>query len=302
MKTTALLGALKRKLNSTSRLQIARSLGMTNQALTHWERNGTVTAEQAANAIAKARRAGEQEAFRSLVDNLASRLGTTSDSALARALGISGTALRNWNLRKSGLTPRSLAAALVKFQQAAARHAEDDAIRPIVEFMPLNAVGSSRGVKYELFPHKGSAVGGYHVAVKERLARAHGVYIFYDSRGRALYVGKAQGQYLWNEMKSAFNRSRETQKVYRVDHPTTRGGSRLGDRRLRIAQLQLSDLAAFVSAYEVSPGMIPRLEALLVRGFANDLLNKRMERFGGTRANQRGQKSGSDRHQRGGRR
>jgi hypothetical protein len=41
----------------------------------------------------------------------------------------------------------------------------------------------------------------------------------------------------------------------------------------------LYDLADYFSAYSVDDGMINDLEALLVRGFANDLLNVKMERF-----------------------
>ena len=46
-----------------------------------------------------------------------------------------------------------------------------------------------------------------------------------------------------------------------------------------ITQLELFDLAAYFSAYEVADGMIEELEALLVRAFANDLLNVKMETF-----------------------
>ena len=43
--------------------------------------------------------------------------------------------------------------------------------------------------------------------------------------------------------------------------------------------MPLHDLATYFSAYEVADVMIDDLEALMVRSFANDLLNIRMERF-----------------------
>jgi hypothetical protein len=39
-------------------------------------------------------------------------------------------------------------------------------------------------------------------------------------------------------------------------------------------------LATYFSAYQIVDGMVNKLEALLVRSFANNLLNKRMETFG----------------------
>ena len=43
--------------------------------------------------------------------------------------------------------------------------------------------------------------------------------------------------------------------------------------------MALADIAAYFSAYEVAPGMIDVIETLLIRAFANDLLNKKMETF-----------------------
>lgn len=42
-------------------------------------------------------------------------------------------------------------------------------------------------------------------------------------------------------------------------------------------------LGRYFSAYNVDSGMIDALEALLVRGFANDLLNVKMETFAHSR-------------------
>jgi hypothetical protein len=97
-----------------------------------------------------------------------------------------------------------------------------------------------------------------------------------------LYAGKTEQQFLWAEMKQAFNRGRNPihQNIYRVDHQGKKFNAAVEGRR-QIAQrpVPLSELARYFSAYEVQPAMIPQLEALLVRGFANDLLNHRMEKF-----------------------
>ena len=70
------------------------------------------------------------------------------------------------------------------------------------------------------------------------------------------------------------------QKIALVQHPERNQELKPGYEKLRQPKdtlLELSDLAAYFSAYYVDDGMINDLEALMVRGFANDLLNVRME-------------------------
>ncbi len=69
----------------------------------------------------------------------------------------------------------------------------------------------------------------------------------------------------------------------RVSHPTNNVQFRSASEKSRqphITNLKLYDLAAYFSAYSVADEMIHELEALLVRAFPNDLLNKRMEKLG----------------------
>ncbi len=125
-----------------------------------------------------------------------------------------------------------------------------------------------------------------HKGLREALDAAHGVYIFYDTRGKALYAGKAKRQSLWQEMTNVFNRNRETQTIFRVKHPERRKKFVPAHDLLRRpvpTKLQLNRLAAYFSAYMIAPELIDDLEALIIRAFANDLLNTRMERFSGAR-------------------
>ncbi len=83
-------------------------------------------------------------------------------------------------------------------------------------------------------------------------------------------------------MKSAFNRDRGRNELFRAKHPVTnREFVSATDRPRKIEQVSvpLADLAAYFSAYEIAPGMIDSIEAVLIRAFANDLLNVRMETF-----------------------
>jgi hypothetical protein len=182
---------------------------------------------------------------------------------------MSHVGLLNWR-KKGALTTRQLANAIYKARFAAIADAQLTMIQPIVEYFPLKAKESKQGIRFELFDTSKSA-GPSYIALRRALENAHGIYVFYDSRGRALYAGKAKQLSLWTEMKNAFNRQREMQTVYRVRHPVRMKEFRPAyekNRQPKRRDLPLSNLAAYV----------------LVRGFANDLLNARMERFAHARA------------------
>lgn len=84
-------------------------------------------------------------------------------------------------------------------------------------------------------------------------------------------------------MNLAFNRPRDgVQSIYLVEQPKRCQEfvpASIRGLQPKHVQLKLYDLAHYFSAYKVDDGMINDLEALLVRGFANDLLNVKMERF-----------------------
>ena len=114
------------------------------------------------------------------------------------------------------------------------------------------------------------------------MAAKSGLYVFYDSRGKALYVGQTQKQNIWKEMNLAFNRDRSAQVLMLVKHPERNVEFMPANSKVRQPAdtiLRLYDLAAYFSAYEVIPEMVDNLEALLVRAFPNDLLNYKMEKF-----------------------
>ena len=165
------------------------------------------------------------------------------------------------------------------------RETELSTIQPVVEFYRIDKRESGQKARWELFKEKadGTIAHPYRSGLKKSLERARGVYIFFDSRGSAIYAGKAKRQSLWREMNLAFNRNRgEVQQIKRVRHPENRVQYRPPEeksRQIGSHVVPIHELASYFSAYCVSDGMIDELEALLVRSFANDLLNKKMERF-----------------------
>jgi hypothetical protein len=206
-------------------------------------------------------------------------VASLSESELARELGISAAMLRTY--RSKDVTPRQAAALIERHGRAAERKLTANAIIPIIEFLELDATWTAQGKTRNMFApvdEESGKANRYLTGVRKRLTEAHGIYIFHDSRGRAIYAGKAVEQNLWKEMNNAFNRDRgEVQNIKRAYHPVTRGTFGGGQVRIKKQSVALHDIASYASAYEVPDGLIGKFEALIVRSFANDLLNVRME-------------------------
>lgn len=216
-----------------------------------------------------------------LIAALSKALGTNSQGELAKIIGVTVGTLNNWKNRNEDLSANQVASALAKSRSAAIRKSQTETILPIVEFYKIDRCEAPRSRKWEIFDGRKSA-SLYAQGLKAALDDSYGIYIYYDSRGQALYVGKAREQTIWKEMNLAFNRTRDVQKISLVRHPERSQTFKPGYEKLRQPKdirLELFDLACYFSAYNVDDGMIDDLEALMVRGFANNLLNVRMERF-----------------------
>lgn len=200
---------------------------------------------------------------------------------LASELGITVPTLSKWRSRKVW-TPLQVAQLIQKRCNVQRNSVLKSAITPIVEFFALDNTESKKGANWEIFD---PATSSYLLGLKDRLAVSCGVYIFYDSRGQVIYAGKTERvktQKLWAEINNAFNRDRDVQRIKKVDHPIRNIEFKAGEekqRQIYDRPVQLHELASYLSAYEVADGLIGKVEALLVRGFANDLLNVRMEYF-----------------------
>lgn len=113
--------------------------------------------------------------------------------------------IQNWKNRPK-LTARQVSELVYKATLAGARNMQASAIRPLVEFFPLQRVDSKQGASSVLFGFDGVKGGRhrYFEGLRKELESHYGVYIFFDSRGQAIYTGKARKQSLWKEMNMAF--------------------------------------------------------------------------------------------------
>jgi hypothetical protein len=208
-----------------------------------------------------------------------------TEGAIAKHLGMHVAQLSAFKT-EANLTPLKVANLVQRAVRVGEQRALSTPVKPVVEFYPVDAELNQRGGKlHELFE---ANVGGkphpYRTGLKNQLQKSRGIYIFYDSRGCALYAGQAKSQPLWNEMKAAFNRDRQNlQLLRRVAHPNKKAVAfkPSGEKTRQIVQraVPLSALAAYFSAYEVPADLIDDMEAFLIRAFPNDLLNKKMETF-----------------------
>ena len=219
-----------------------------------------------------------------LLRHLLRKMGAVTEIELAHLLGIKPAALAHWRKESTVLSPLQVANALYKAHSTAKSHVHNTAIRPIVEFFPIDATPVGREeTTMSVFPANKQAGKHYTGLYDALLSAKSGLYIFYDSRGRALYAGQTKKQNIWKEMNLAFNRNRSAQVMTLVRHPERDVAFKSADLKVRQptdTNLKLYDLASYFSAYEVIPEMVDDLEALLVRAFPNDLLNLKMEKFG----------------------
>ena len=220
-----------------------------------------------------------------VIQALKKKFRAPTDQALASRIGMTVTGIHRWKTRPN-VTLRQLAELVFKTNGAGSRDLQNSAIRPLVEFFPIDR--ARQKTTFVLFSSGSRAGGGgnitYRAGLKAELDAHFGVYIFFDSRGQAIYTGKARKQTLWKEMNLAFNRDRgDIQKIKRVRHPERNQAYKTTNEKTRQITdhiVPIHELARYFSAYHVAEGMIGDVEAMLVRSFANDLLNKRMERFG----------------------
>ena len=204
---------------------------------------------------------------KNLVEHLKSKLDAKNDKALASLLGINPGNVSRLKQRTGPLSLQQVS----RIVDAAQR----TAIRTIVEHYPINRVGNA------LFDLKQPQ----RKDLKDALASAIGVYVFYDIQGKALYVGRTQEQTLWAEMNNALKPSRDIGTALQVvQHPNPR------NRFVRAYDLKdvpqpswdwvvLSEMAKYFSAYEVAEAAIANVEAMLIRAFGNSLLNIRYEKI-----------------------
>lgn len=216
-----------------------------------------------------------------LVTALIKKFRLNTERELADLLHVSAVTVAG--LRKTEIiSVNKFANLIAKTLKSGAAKAEAEAVMPVVEFFVIDRSESKQSTKYELFSIEVEGkVHKYREGLKKELCGHHGVYIFFDSAGKAIYVGKAKRQNLWSEMTNAYNRARAQQIIKLVSHPSRNQDytpCNEKERQITPRYVKLCEMATYFSAYSVANGMIDSIESLLIRSFANNLLNTKMEK------------------------
>jgi hypothetical protein len=204
-----------------------------------------------------------------ILDDIKNKLKLENDLELAKTLGITSKTLKSYRL-KDTLTDLQVSQLVIKTLKVNEENKYDYAIQPIVEFYPINKTKSLRGRDLKIissdrdkFPHE------YELKCKLDKSYSSGLYSFYNSQGRIIYVGKTKDN-LWKEINHAFNRFREPQKIYSVDHTKKK-------KPIKERCVYLHEVAHYFSVYETEYSLTDKLEALIIRTIPNDITNTRIE-------------------------
>lgn len=221
-----------------------------------------------------------------------------TNTALANRLGANSQKRKSWNAKFSGwktnpepLSNTEILNLIKDIREADAKEHKEkikeeqekiraEFINTIVEYFPIKKVESKGRKNYEISsPNVDNDMKQKWDDFREKLENTKsGIYIFYDSSGRAIYVGKTSAKSsLWARMKSSFNHGpQKSRRLYRIDHSPN---AKPLDQKLGSKPVQLHELARYFSAYEVDKHFTHSIEALLIRAFADNLMNKKMENF-----------------------
>ncbi len=207
-----------------------------------------------------------------IIGALTKKFDTSNDSDLAAHIG--GTSTGIWQLnRKRKVTPLQIAG-LVK---RAVHSSGKNIYKPIVEFHHVERYKKYKNRKRFQPLNAGDKK---YAKLVEALRDARGIYFFYDSSGRVIYVGRTEKQDLWSEMTNAFNRGNIRNQIYLTGHPKKRMGKKSSNqkkRRLVRKNVKLHDSAHYFSAYNVRQEFIKVMEQMIIRAVPNNLVNTRIE-------------------------
>lgn len=283
MKATDLINTLKAKLRVSTDGQLASALSITQATLVNWKSGEELTPRKIAEVFSKLVKERQRQSKHNgpaVVSAIKKKFDLTTDVQLVEKLGISTQRLQYWK-KDEALTAKLIAEAVHGAFNASQRITETSSILFLVEFFPISKLEVGKAGKFEMFSVSDPQRQSYMAGLRKELDRAKGVYVFYDSRGQAIYVGRTTQQTLWAEMTNAFNRERDVQLIKRVDHPlknkiafTTAHNN---VRQIVERSVKIHELAHYFSAFEVKGALIEEVESILVRAFCNDLLNRKVE-------------------------
>lgn len=189
-----------------------------------------------------------------LIEMLMKELECKNISELGKRIG-KGSNIQAW--KRSEFLSKTIIKNVIS---AVKKEAIRNSIKPIMEFHRLDHLhGNSKDTLRKKLNNK---------EICNKLSNSHGIYSYYDSNGKIIYVGKTEKSDLFTEMNQSFGLSRNNYTRKTVDNG-----------KFKIIKLCIKDSAYYASAYSVDQNVIGNVEALLTRMIPNDVVNKRTENF-----------------------
>lgn len=189
--------------------------------------------------------------FASLLEALQEEYGSVTQQQLAKALAVTQPTISNW---KNGAEPsKKNLTKLIEFFRA---HHAATLVRPLLEFRAIEPVKSGNEWRFSTDQISIDEI-------KTALEGRHGLYLFYDSSGHAIYLGKTEASlYVESKQRLKATPNRGTYVPIKTTKP------------------QMGQVARYLSAYEVTNvAAVKNLESFMLRAFANDLRNKNGGKF-----------------------
>ncbi|GEM_PF-1714481 len=251
MSSQALLGVeefLKKSRGCRKISDVARALGVTSARIYQWHNGHSPKRISWKRIASRLSTNGRSDVLKQIIPMVMKACGMKSQAELAHALGVTEVTISNWTNGRNKPQPGKLRRLLGLDTEKL--------VERLVEFEPITP--TRRHLDSEKDKEKKLA---------DKLKGKRGLYIFYDSAGRVIYVGKsAMGK---NHDLLAEAKQRLGAGTKRSFYEPTRKGVAI-----------VGKMARYLSAYEVrNRYAIHKLESLLLRAFPNDHGNKNTGRL-----------------------
>jgi len=203
---------------------------------------------------------------------LREELDVKNNQQLSSALGVTAAAVSNLQ-KTQEVTPRRFAGFLKRAITHSIGSEFQSAIHPIVEFFPVKPTLKRTG------KNKTFLEATKNPKIIQILKKEIGIYSFYNSEGRIIYLGKTKNNF-WLEMNQTFNRDITNYKISLVDHKDEKYVEPKGGKphQIKPVPYSLSDAAAYFSCYQVQRDLIDILESFAIRIIPNNVINRKMEK------------------------
>ncbi|MDX6767070.1 MAG: hypothetical protein SFU85_09785 [Candidatus Methylacidiphilales bacterium] len=251
---TRFLDAFAQVGNLQTQTSQAKALGVTQPTISNWKKGGTPRESNFIRAFHYFLNLGIKQGRKKEVGKLIGAVsfveGTSNQTKLAAAAGVKQATISNWKSGAAFPTKNNIAKLL--------RQRSRLKVRILTEMFSIKPVSAGATWRIHADPAK-------RKKLQDLLTGKHGIYVFYDSRGIATYVGMAQKLDFFTEIEQRLKQAKLRGKHY-VDGLQPKTNVCQGQVVCRMSAYEVPDLQS-----------IRPLEAFAIRAFMNGILNRRRE-------------------------